>query len=488
MSPGSRSRRSPSPAINGQYFGFVAEPQGNGLRGPSALGQGRAASWATTTSSRAASRPATGSSCPASRRSATALQSSPRADGIGRYRHVRRHLHPASDPRERLLAGHHPGRRASRSRRCRSRSSPSWRRRRSTVTAFYTGRERARWSRSAVTTPLEQAINGVEGMQYMTSSSGNNGTCTDHGHLRRRPATSTSPRSTCRTASRSARGRLPNEVKTVGVTVTKASSRLRARPPASTPTTTSTTRCSSATTSTVFVRDDAQARARRRRRHHLRRAQVRDAPLARSRPAGRPRHHRRPTWSTRCASRTCRWRPGRSAQPPARAGPDLPDQRARGRPPDRARRVRQHHPQAPAGRHARAPEGRRPRRARRRELLDATCATTARTPSASASSQLPTANALDVYRDVRRASSTGCRSSFPPGLKYEVAFDTTTRRVRVDPRGRHDAARGDRARRPRHVPVPAELAHARSSRRSRSRCRSSARSRSSSCSASRSTR
>ena len=37
----------------------------------------------------------------------------------------------------------------------------------------------------------------------------------------------------------------------------------------------------------------AQARAGRRQRHHLRRAQVRDAALARSRQAGRPRHHGR---------------------------------------------------------------------------------------------------------------------------------------------------------------------------------------------------
>ena len=43
---------------------------------------------------------------------------------------VRRHLHQASDSRERLLARHHPRRARSRSRRCRSRSFPSWRRRR----------------------------------------------------------------------------------------------------------------------------------------------------------------------------------------------------------------------------------------------------------------------------------------------------------------------------------------------------------------------
>jgi HAE1 family hydrophobic/amphiphilic exporter-1 len=42
------------------------------------------------------------------------------------------------------------------------------------VTAIYTGAN-AQEVETAVTTPLEQAINGVEGMVYMTSSSTNNG-------------------------------------------------------------------------------------------------------------------------------------------------------------------------------------------------------------------------------------------------------------------------------------------------------------------------
>src|SRR6184192_172806 len=42
------------------------------------------------------------------------------------------------------------------------------------VTAFYNGAS-AETVETAVTTPIEQAINGVEGMMYMTSSSGNNG-------------------------------------------------------------------------------------------------------------------------------------------------------------------------------------------------------------------------------------------------------------------------------------------------------------------------
>src|SRR5688572_29699707 len=46
-----------------------------------------------------------------------------------------------------------------------------------TVTAFYTGAN-AQEVETSVTTPLEQAINGVEGMAYMTSSSTNSGVST----------------------------------------------------------------------------------------------------------------------------------------------------------------------------------------------------------------------------------------------------------------------------------------------------------------------
>jgi len=45
------------------------------------------------------------------------------------------------------------------------------------VTAFYTGAN-AQAVESAVTTPLEQVINGVEGMTYMQSSSTNSGVST----------------------------------------------------------------------------------------------------------------------------------------------------------------------------------------------------------------------------------------------------------------------------------------------------------------------
>src|SRR5207344_3489359 len=44
-----------------------------------------------------------------------------------------------------------------------------------TVTSVYIGAS-AQTVESAVTTPLEQQINGAEGMKYITSTSGNDGT------------------------------------------------------------------------------------------------------------------------------------------------------------------------------------------------------------------------------------------------------------------------------------------------------------------------
>ena len=43
------------------------------------------------------------------------------------------------------------------------------------MTAFYNGAN-AETVETAVTNPIEQAINGIEGMQYITSTSGNDGT------------------------------------------------------------------------------------------------------------------------------------------------------------------------------------------------------------------------------------------------------------------------------------------------------------------------
>ena len=91
-----------------------------------------------------------------------------------------------------------------------------------TVLSNYTGAS-AQSVETAVTTPLEQAINGVEGMRYLQSTSGNDGTS-------QIVATFNLSRNLdvaavdIQNRVASAQGRLPNEVKTTGVSIAKNSS------------------------------------------------------------------------------------------------------------------------------------------------------------------------------------------------------------------------------------------------------------------------
>jgi HAE1 family hydrophobic/amphiphilic exporter-1 len=89
------------------------------------------------------------------------------------------------------------------------------------VLAVFTGAN-AQAVESAVTTPLEQALNGVEGMTYMTSSSTNSGVSTitvtfDISRNQDLAAVDVQNR------VNSALGRMPAEVRTNGITVTKVS-------------------------------------------------------------------------------------------------------------------------------------------------------------------------------------------------------------------------------------------------------------------------
>jgi HAE1 family hydrophobic/amphiphilic exporter-1 len=89
------------------------------------------------------------------------------------------------------------------------------------VTAVYTGAS-SQTVESAVTTPLEQQINGAEGMKYMTSSSTNDGvsTVTATFDITRDPDLATVDiENRVSTAS----GRLPAAVKQIGITVAKTS-------------------------------------------------------------------------------------------------------------------------------------------------------------------------------------------------------------------------------------------------------------------------
>src|SRR5215471_2222698 len=90
------------------------------------------------------------------------------------------------------------------------------------VTSFYTGAN-AQVVESSVTTPLEQAINGVEGMKYISSVSSNDGTSqitVTFDPSRNLDVAAVDVQNRVATAQ----ARLPNEVKQTGVTVTKNSS------------------------------------------------------------------------------------------------------------------------------------------------------------------------------------------------------------------------------------------------------------------------
>ncbi|MGA8220140.1 MAG: multidrug efflux RND transporter permease subunit [Candidatus Acidiferrales bacterium] len=88
------------------------------------------------------------------------------------------------------------------------------------VSAFYNGAN-AQSVETSVTTPLEQQINGVEGMKYMTSSSGNDGSSNINVTFditRNVDLAAVDVQNRVNTAL----GRLPNEVKTTGITITKS--------------------------------------------------------------------------------------------------------------------------------------------------------------------------------------------------------------------------------------------------------------------------
>jgi hydrophobic/amphiphilic exporter-1 (mainly G- bacteria), HAE1 family len=88
------------------------------------------------------------------------------------------------------------------------------------VSASYNGAN-AQTVETSVTTPLEQQINGVEGMKYMTSTSGNDGSSNINVTFditRNVDLAAVDVQNRVNTAL----GRMPNEVKTTGITITKS--------------------------------------------------------------------------------------------------------------------------------------------------------------------------------------------------------------------------------------------------------------------------
>ena len=275
---------------------------------------------------------------------------------------------------------------------------------------------------TAVTTPIEQAINGVEGMTYMSSTSGNDGTCSitvtfDVNRDIDIAAVDVQNRIS------QVQGRLPNEVKRSASRCTKASSNfvlaagvLRRERPVRLAVHQQLHR--------PVHQGRPEARAGRRRRHHLRRAQVRHARCGWTRSGWRRGNHA----STMSCGAARAERPGGGGPGRGAAGarrPDLPDQRARGRP-ARASRPSSTTSSSSGRRTARscgsatsaapslAPRTTRP-----------ASATTAGTPWASACCSWPDANTLDVYRNVM-AELDRLSARFPPGLKS--SWPSTRRR------------------------------------------------------------
>ena len=89
-----------------------------------------------------------------------------------------------------------------------------------TVTSNYVGANAA-VVESAVTTPLEQQINGVEGMHYITSTSSNDGTSNINVTFRTGYDLNIAAVDVQNRVA-TAQGRLPQEIKNTGVTITKA--------------------------------------------------------------------------------------------------------------------------------------------------------------------------------------------------------------------------------------------------------------------------
>ena len=118
-----------------------------------------------------------------------------------------------------------------------------------------------------------------------------------------------------------AEGRLPNEVKQVGISVTKVSSNFVLAAGAY---------AENGEYDPLFIsnyvdrfiKDEIKRVPGVGDVFVVRRAPLRDAAVARSRQARRPQHHRRRSGGRRCASRTCR-------SPPAQVGADAGAERAR---------------------------------------------------------------------------------------------------------------------------------------------------------------
>ena len=185
------------------------------------------------------------------------------------------------------------------------------------VTTRYPGAN-AKTVVDTVALPIEQQVNGVEDMLYMSSYSARRRLLLADGHLRdrhrprHRPGAGAEPRLV-------ALPQLPKEVQNQGVTVKKQSTTIILFVTLTSPNATYDSLFLS-NYATLSLRDELAASAGRRRRHGLRRRPVRDAGLARPEQAQGPRPDAAGRARARSASRTCRSPPARSASRRRRPG------------------------------------------------------------------------------------------------------------------------------------------------------------------------
>src|SRR5688572_25439038 len=288
------------------------------------------------------------------------------------------------------------------------------------VTAVYTGAN-AETVEAAVTTPLEQAINGVEGMTYMSSSSTNIGV-----------STITITFEVTRNADIAAvdvqnrvnqvLGRLPGEVRQLGVTVQKVSQNFVSAV---------ALYSKRAEYDSNFISNYVDV--------FIRDALKRVPGVADVQVFGAGRYSMR-VWldPTRLAARrltagdvvdalreqNVNVAAGSVGEPPARAGQTYQvSVRAAGRPRDRSEFEDVIVKAAPDGTLVRLAD------VATVELGAETYSTLLRFQGVDAVGfgvlALPTANALEIQRGVTEEMTRLARS-FPPGLKYSIAFDTTT--------------------------------------------------------------
>ena len=229
-------------------------------------------------------------------------------------------------------------------------------------------------------------------------------------------------------------GRLPNEVKTIGISVTKSSSGFVFGAAVYCRTTGEYDAALLSNYIDVYVRDALKRVPGVADVHHLRRAKILDALVARSATAW-PAAGSRPTDVVSALSeQNVQVAAGQVGQPPANAGRATRSAFARSGRLDRAGGVRKHHFEdgrgrrpGPLARTSAAPSS-APR------TTAAICGSTAAMRSASASRNCRPQMRSPSTSDAK-AELSASRSGFLPGMKYASAFDNTTVVDRIDQRG-----------------------------------------------------